>query len=107
MTWKRINGIYRVYGGQGWSNITGSHYICYPFMINRSLNNTDRWALTHIACGREIGNFRLLSIAKDCARALSHYVHWYLPTTDLLLESMDKADERTEIMDEIVTFREK
>ena len=107
MTWKRINGMYRVYGGNGWANYTGTHYICYPFMINRSKNNHLRWALTHIACGREMGNFRLLSIAKECAKALSHYTHWYQPTTDLVLGSIDKAGERDKIMDQISTFREK
>ena len=73
MIWKQNKGTFRVYGGQGWTNYTGSHYICYPFMINRSINNQHRWALTHIACGREIGNFRLLKIAKECAETLLEY----------------------------------
>ena len=107
MEWKRNTGTYRVYGGDGWTNYTGSHYICYPFMINRSKNNDNRWALTHIACGREMGNFRLLSIAKECGEALLQYTHWYLPTTDLVLESIDRVGDRNKIMGEIATFREK
>jgi len=98
MTWKRINGMYRVYGGKGWINHTGSHYICYPFMINRSKNNHLRWALTHIACGREVGNFRTLRVTKECALALQHYDHWFLPTEELVLKSMQDSGEKQEIM---------
>ncbi len=105
MEWKRNMGTYRVFGGDGWKNYTGSHYICYPFMINRSKNNAERWALTHIACGREIGHFRLLSVAKQCASALKHYDHWYLPTSELILESMAGTD-KGKIMSIISTFRE-
>ena len=107
MEWKRNTGTYRVYGGNGWTNYEGTYYVCYPFMINRSKNNINRWALTHIACGREMGNFRLLSIAKECGETLSHYTHWYLPTTDLVLESIDRVGERNKIMSEISKFREK
>ena len=97
MNWKRNKGTYRVYGGRGWTNYEGSHYVCYPFMINRSLNSTNRWALTHIACGREIGNFRTLSVAKECALALKHYDHWFLPTEELVLKSMKESGEIQEI----------
>ena len=107
MEWKRNMGTYRVFGGNGWKSYEGSHYMCYPFMINRSFNNEHRWALTHIACGREVGNFRLLSIAKDCAKELSEYTHWYLPTTDLVLESMKDSGDKQEIMDIVQDYRGK
>jgi len=106
MTWKRINGMYRVYSGRGWENHTETHYISYPFIINRSRNNQNRWALTHIACGREIGNFRLLKIAKECGKAIEHYPHWFLPTAELVLDSMTQDGSRGDITDIISTYRQ-
>ena len=107
MQWKRNKGTFRVYGGRGWKNYEGSHYVCYPFMINRSLNNDHRWALTHIACGREVGNFRTLNVDKECALALQHYDHWFLPTEDLVLKSMKESGEKQEIMEIVQDHRGK
>jgi len=107
MNWKRNNGTYRIATNEGWSNKTGSNYLCYPFMINRSYNNSNRWALTHIACGREIGNFRLLEHAKACAKDLSVFDCWYLPTSDMLISSMESNGEKSAIMDLVATHRQK
>jgi len=76
-------------------------------MINRSLNNESRWALTHIACGREVGNFRTLAVAKECALALQHYKHWFLPTEELVLKSMVDSGEKQEIMNVVQDHRVK
>ena len=107
MKWKRNKGIYRVFGGRGWANYKETHYVCYPFMINRSKNNTERWALTHIACGREVGNFRTLRVAKECALALYHYSYWYLPTDKLVIKSMEDGGDKDEIMKIIQNYRGK
>ncbi len=107
MQWKRNKGTFRVYGGRGWTNYRGSHYVCYPFMINRSFNNENRWALTHIACGREVGNFRTLNIAKECALALQHYPYWYLPTDQLVIKAMETEGDKREIMDIVQDHRGK
>ena len=107
MIWKQNKGTFRVCGGDGWTNHTETHYISYPFIINRSRNNQNRWALTHIACGREIGNFRLLKIAKECAESLSVYDHWFLPTAELILDSMQQDGSRADIMYTISNHRSK
>ena len=107
MKWKRNNGTYRIATNEGWANKTGSNYVSYPFMINRSFNNSNRWALTHIACGREIGNFRLIEYAKNCAEELSAFDCWYLPTSDMLISSMERSGEKKLIVDLVTAHRQK
>ena len=107
MTWKRNKGTYRYASANGWYSDKGSYYISYPFIIHKEPHYSSKWALSHIATGRQIGLFRLLKHAKECGDKLERFNCFLMPTTDAIISAYSENLTKTEILRILTEYREK
>ena len=89
-------GEYRISTHDGWKIEEGSYVSCYPFLIHRQKDETQRrtWKLSHQATGYAIKRDILLKEAKSLAEALKDYPLFLVPTIETFNLQRDILKEK-------------
>lgn len=89
-------GEYRISTHDGWKIEEGSYVSCYPFLIHRQKDETQKrtWKLSHQATGYAIKRDILLKEAKSLAEALKDYPLFLVPTIETFNLQRDILKEK-------------
>jgi len=110
MIWKYKKGNFKYWSQNGWKETQGSSYTCYPFAVHKKVwfdgSLGKSWVISHIATGREVGSFRLLKNAKECAKQIEH-PSFLMSTSEQILSSLCESGSKDKILRIIEHYRNK